>query len=257
MNCEQAQAYFVDLWREALDAPARAELERHLAECEACRSECDEGRRTWEALGELRAEEPSARLRTRFYGELHEAERQRRRRERMRGWIGNPWVSAAAAVVLVAVGIGVGRMTATRDDSKVANLQHEVADMRQLMALSLLEQQSASERLRGVSYASTVQEPDSDVRDALLRTLDSDPNVNVRMAAVDALHRFAGSPEVRQGLARALAREESPLVQIAILDELVELRERSAISSVDHLLSEPKLNPEVRQRAEWAVRRLQ
>ncbi len=129
--------------------------------------------------------------------------------------------------------------------------------MRQLMALSLLEQQSASERLRGVSYASTVQEPDSDVRDALLRTLDSDPNVNVRMAAVDALHRFAGSPEVRQGLARALAREESPLVQIAILDELVELRERSAISSVDHLLSEAKLNPEVRQRAEWAVRRLQ
>jgi hypothetical protein len=257
MNCEQAQAYFVNLWRAALDAPARAELERHLAECGACRTECEKGRRTWEALGELRAEEPSERLRVRFYAELHEAERRQRRRERMHGWMGNPWVSSAAAVVLVVAGIGVGRMTAARDDSKVADLQHEVADMRQLMALSLLEQQSASERLRGVSYASAVQEPDSDVRDALLRTLDSDPNVNVRLATVDALHRFAGSPEVRHGLARALAREQSPLVQIAILDELVELRERSAVSSVDRLLREPQLNPDVRQRAEWAVRRLQ
>ncbi len=129
--------------------------------------------------------------------------------------------------------------------------------MRQLVTLSLLQQQSASERLRGVNYAYRVEQSDPEVLGALLTTVNHDSNINVRLAAVDALRKFADSPVGRRGLVQALAKQSSPLVQIAILDQIVELHEKSAAQSVKFLLSSPDLNPDVKQRAEWALKQLQ
>jgi HEAT repeat protein len=81
--------------------------------------------------------------------------------------------------------------------------------------------------------------------------------VNVRLAAVDALRNFTGNPVGRKGLVQALAKQDSPLVQIAILDQIVEVHEKSAVSAVQFLLSSNDLNPEVRQRAQWALKQLQ
>ena len=47
------------------------------------------------------------------------------------------------------------------------------------------------------------------------------------------------------------------MVQIQILDQIVELREKSAVSAIQFLLSNPSLNPDVRQRAQWALKQLQ
>jgi HEAT repeat protein len=79
----------------------------------------------------------------------------------------------------------------------------------------------------------------------------------VRLAAVDALRNFTDNPIGRKGLVQALAKQESPLVQIAILDQIVELHEKSAASAVQFLLVGDNLNPEVRQRAQWALTKLQ
>ncbi len=74
--------------------------------------------------------------------------------------------------------------------------------MRQLVALSLLQQQNASDRLRGVNYAYRVEQSDPQVLSALLTTLDHDSNVNVRLAAVDAVRNFTDSPVGRKGWCR-------------------------------------------------------
>ena len=62
--------------------------------------------------------------------------------------------------------------------------------MRQMVALSLMQQQSAGERLRGVSWAYRVESSDTEVLSALLYTVNNDQSVNVRMAAVEALARL-------------------------------------------------------------------
>src|SRR5438128_11544340 len=80
----------------------------------------------------------------------------------------------------------------------LAQLREEMSSMKQLVTLSLLQQQSASDRLRGVEWSCRLAQPDEHVLSALLRALDSDPNVNVRLAAIDALHRFASDATVRQ-----------------------------------------------------------
>ena len=41
------------------------------------------------------------------------------------------------------------------------------------------------------------------------------------------------------------------------LDQIVELHEKSAVSAIQFLLSGQNVNPDVRQRAQWALKQLQ
>ena len=98
---------------------------------------------------------------------------------------------------------------------------------------------------------------DSEVFDALLRTLNEDANVNVRLSAVDALQRFAGNSEVRTELRQSLPRQTSPLVQIALIDSLTEARDRAAVGVLEQLQQRSDVDPAVKARIQRALGRLQ
>jgi HEAT repeat protein len=121
--------------------------------------------------------------------------------------------------------------------------------------LSLLQQQSASERLQGVSWSTRVA-PDPEVLDALQHTLRYDGSVDVRLAALDALSRYGKRPEVSRGLVESLESQQSPMVQVALIDLLVELHDSSAVEPLKRLQQEPNIDPTVRKRADWGIRQL-
>jgi hypothetical protein len=160
------------------------------------------------------------------------------------------WLAAAAAALLVA-GIGIGRRTAPPPpaDPQLTMLREELVEMRQMVTLSLLQQQSASERLRGVSFTSQIDQPDSEITVALLDTLMHDPNVNVRLATIDALKRMSTRDVVRRGVMEALPRQTSPLVQIALIDFIVEKSGREATDTLRRLSMDEMLDQAVRARA--------
>jgi HEAT repeat protein len=126
-----------------------------------------------------------------------------------------------------------------------------------MVALSLMQQQSASERLRGVSWSYQVEPSDTEVLGALVTAVNQDPNVNVRLAAVDALRKFAASPQTRRAVMEALPKETTPLVQVALIDLLVDFKERNAAGALQKLAANGEVNDEVRQQAQWALERLQ
>ena len=128
--------------------------------------------------------------------------------------------------------------------------------MYQLVTLSLLQQQSASERIRGLSWSQRVSQPEPQVLSALLQVLDYDPNANVRLAAVDALQQFSDQPMVRQGLVQAVTRQSSPLVQIALIDLLVQIQEKRSVDTFKRMIADENLNDAVKQRAERALKQL-
>jgi hypothetical protein len=70
--------------------------------------------------------------------------------------------------------------------------------LREMVSLSLMQQQSASDRLKGVSWTGQLDRPSGEVVAALLDALMHDPNVNVRLATIDALERFASREDVRR-----------------------------------------------------------
>jgi HEAT repeat protein len=86
--------------------------------------------------------------------------------------------------------------------------------------------------------------------------LNRDPNVNVRLAAVDALYLFYDHPEVKEGLIHSLAGQTSALVQMSLVNLLVEIRERRAVEALERLIQDQNLNPKVKKRAEMGLTQL-
>ena len=171
----------------------------------------------------------------------------------------HPFLQACAAVLLVVAGIQVGRQlsAAPNTTTDVTALREEVRDLRQMVTLSLMQQQSASERLKGVSWSGQLDRPGNEVVSALIDTLMHDANVNVRLASIDALKRFAEREAVRSATIHALDTQTSPLVQMALIDFVVETQEREALESLRRLAGNPQINEVVRARATWGIDHLE
>jgi hypothetical protein len=140
-------------------------------------------------------------------------------------WLRSPVGAVAWSIALLVIGTYVGlQLGSTKSNSQdLAALHSELAGMRQLVALSMLQQESASQRLEGVSW--TRRE--------------------------DRLE-----PQVRSSVVDALQEQQSPLVQVALIDQLVEWRDPQAAQHLEKLRQSPNLNPTVRQRADWAISKL-
>jgi len=140
--------------------------------------------------------------------------------------------------------------------SQVQALSEQLREMRQMMMLSLLQNPSASERMRAASYASESRTISPDILSALLTTLNNDPNVNVRLTTLDALTQYARNAAVREGLIQSILQQDSPLMQEALADVMLKLQEKRSVPSFKKLLQEKGLNDMVRSRIEQVIAHL-
>jgi HEAT repeats/Putative zinc-finger len=268
VNCDEVRALTPDYLTSDLDAAARAGVDGHMTECASCRAELQGLSETWTRLHVLEDDaRPSGALRARFYSMLESYPRDPEKEPgamvvdrpvvRWWGWALRP----AAAFLILAVGVAVG--TGIRTDSattqrgaEVARMGAEIASLRQQVSLALINQTSAGERLRGVALVSKVRHPDPSLVSSLLDLVDGDPNVNVRLSAVEALFLFAPQAEVHERLTQSLAKQTSPLVQIAVIDLLVATREKRAAEALRQLIKDNQIRPEVREHAESGIKQL-
>ncbi len=270
MKCDQLKNYIPDLLLDELDERTKSEIEQHLSICQKCEEEVENLSMVWTKLGSIPEQQPSSDLRLRFetmleaYKQgLQQAIVRKRLREVVNSWLEKwlprqPIFQLATAMILLIIGVVIGsRLNLVKShNGEMTQLRSEVQNMRRMVALSLLKQQSPSERLQGVSLSYQLEQPNSEILTTLLNTLNYDPNVNVRLATIDALYLFSDRPMIRQGLIESLARQQSPLVQIEIIDLLVEIREKRSIQALRKLIEDNHLNTDVRERAKWGIGKL-
>jgi len=125
--------------------------------------------------------------------------------------------------------------------------------MQEEMLLTLIEQESATDRLKAVSLTQNISKADEKVVNALLQSLNQDPNVNVRLVAIEALLRYAEQPEVRMGLINSISKQDSPLVQIALSEAMVLLSEKNAVQELKELLEKKDLNEAVKAKLSESI----
>ncbi|MBS1663466.1 MAG: zf-HC2 domain-containing protein [Bacteroidetes bacterium] len=173
------------------------------------------------------------------------------------GNLGGILWKAAAAVILLVGGAWLGAAYQANKDkgpNEIVNLQKEVKEMKQVLLFSLIDDESASQRIKAVSYAEEMTNPDQAVIDALMNTLNNDKNANVRLASLYSLARWADNRTVRDSLVVSLGRQTEPIVQIVLINLLAEKRERRAIDPMKAILSNGKALKEVKEAAQRGLK---
>ncbi|MCX6214271.1 HEAT repeat domain-containing protein [Spirosoma sp.] len=273
LNCEQTSEQLTDWLSNQLPDTERSSLENHLAQCPTCRAEAESSRQLWQLMGNLPTPEPSETARVRFHAMLNTYKDTVQTQNegvfeglltKLRSlWTPKPAFQLAYSVILLSIGIAAGYLfhnpgttTVALQQQQIDTLSNQVQDMRQMMMLSLLENPSASERLRAVSYTEEINSVDDKVVEALLTTLNNDDNVNVRLVTLEALAKLADKAAVREGLVQSITRQESPLVQSALADVMVKLQEKRSIKPLKQLLHDDNLNHLVKGKIAQSIKDL-
>lgn len=252
MICTRVKAQYIYFLRRELDQAERQIIEAHLVECDDCRLALQEIESMWTGLDALPERAPSAQLRERFFDALHNANT-----VRATGMSGKSawtyllrpqWVLAFTMVILLG-GFLIGRLfpaaAPAGNTPQLAQIQKDVSDLRGLMALTLLSQDSVQARLRGIEYARKSGSGDPRVLTLLLNTVDRDETRNVRLAALDVLGSHLDNSMVRERIYNRLLMEPSPLVQLKIVELLLEGAGDGGHELLDDLLKTGILEPTV------------
>lgn len=255
MSTDEARTLIPQYIARQLAAAEVAAFERQLSQDAELRAEVDELRDVWEALGSLPLAEPSSSLRTRFYAKLAQ---NRQRTSSNRPWWMPRWSPSfapqiAGALALFLIGFYVRGSVGNGGAAEIAQLHSEIRNMREMLAISLLERPSASARLEGISWGKRVDHPDRQVAAALLTALNHDPNVNVRLAAVDALQSLAADASIRGALRDSVSAQQSPLIQVALIDALVQVHAEGAAPQFQKIADNAQFEEGVRGHARWAL----
>jgi hypothetical protein len=272
MSCDKYREQIPECLAGRLDSAAREDLIAHLEICSSCRADMAQIGAVWRGLESLPVAEPDPSMKPRFL-EVLEAYQAGMEQGRERAVVGGKgrwwnmgwwpaktvWQTALAVVLLIGGGFAGRYLMRPRNTvpPEIAQLQSQVENLRQTVALSMLQDQSSSSRIRGVGFASQVERPDGQIEQALLSALNHDANVNVRLRAVDALEMQAGRADIQRALVDSLPLLDSPLVQVAVIDVLTQVNDKGAIPSLRQLVADAKTDDAVRQRAAAGVKKLE
>ena len=104
--------------------------------------------------------------------------------------------------------------------------------------------------------AAELQNTDKEIVDVLIKTMNNDPNSNVRVAALEALQNFSGEPYVKKQLISSLGTQKDPFVQIKLIQLLTKMRERSVISTLNKIIKDQSTIEVVKEHAVMGVNKL-
>jgi hypothetical protein len=196
---------------------------------------------------------PSSALDHRFY-EMLSAEKTKVKSSEWKNFFS--WPGFAPKLAIASVTLLLGLMAGyllrpsggTPATDQIEVLSQQVSDLQEMMMLSLLEGGSATDRLKAVNLTQEMNEASLKVTDALIQTLNQDENINVRLAALDALKPYARDSSVREALIRSIEKQESPLVQISLAELMVALQEKSAVKELEKIVQSDRTPADVKKK---------
>ena len=184
------------------------------------------------------------------------AQQQQKGRQLFMPWVntGKVWQVAASILLMLGVfwtGFYFAKQQTDSQNNEMAALQQDIKELKAALATSNTSY-SASERIQLVSQQ-TEQAPDDEVVEALISTMNHDANVNVRLAACEALYEFRDNRKVREAFIQGLKQQSDPLMQVTLIDMLVGMKEKRAVQPLQELTEKKDLLPVVKDKAAQGI----
>lgn len=235
METEKLKGLLIDYIDGKLSAEERAIVEKEIAESESAARLYYQLKQMIDKLGQASTLKPSPTLKVNFEKSLQ--------KEILNSNEGNqmffqPLVLRIAAgfIFLIASVVILFWVNKNYEQQKeITRLREEMDSTKRMMMAMMTNQQSASQRMLGVAASYQISQPDDEIVSALLKTMNEDPNTNVRLAALEALGKFHQQAHVRTALIAALAKQKDPVVQISLIRLMIEMKEKSVIQELDRI----------------------
>ena len=270
MTCEDVQTVWIDYLDHELNEVSRYSFDMHIKSCQKCAAELQQLQFLTSQIEDEKETLPDESLRKNFNVMLQSelnlqasqsiVEKDLKARVFLFNRKAQVW-QIAAAIIILATGIITGfyikdYSTTKTSMEQLSGIKKDLKDVKETLMYDLLKDESASERIKAVGYVEEMQNPDQKVLHALIKTLNEDKNVNVRLAALYSVNKFSDNSEVRDSLVQSLSKQTEPIIQIVLINMLAQKNETRAIQPISDIISKASTRQEVKEIGKKALREL-
>lgn len=167
----------------------------------------------------------------------------------VKNWFTPTPIAQFATLTLVFVlGFNLNQTPNDERNSEVySGLQQDIASLTTVLAMSMLQKDSASERLSGVAYSRQTDLSNPLLVDQLIALLARDKSTSVRLAIINSLGQLTSFGSSEQQLFTLLIEEENLLVQIELCRLLLNYGSVDIKKLLTEQVNQQQLKPEVRE----------
>jgi len=263
MECKNIQNLLIDFIEEKIPEDIKVQIEEHLLTCKTCRTEHKQTRQLLDNMHVFEDMQPDEQLKVDFYTMLEKEKEQINnvsscnsdsQNQNKFSW--NYVKYAASVIILLSLGFFLGHNLQIRNQqsSEIAALRSELYSMQQTATMASLSHPTASQRLKAVNIINEQVEFDQKTINTLINTFKSDDNINVRMAAANALAKYSQYEDVRDEFINVLEKEEDPALQITLINLLTQMQEARAKKTFEKILNNNNTIPVVREQVQQGLK---
>lgn len=264
MEQEKFEIWMMEYLSDSLEEDGRKEFETFLIDNPERQKQFEALSQTWVQMDDLATPEPSEEMDERFsdmlHAEIDKTEKSKSNTKSLMEAIAEIlWKPEMAyGILLLGMGLMGGYLLRSNGGegtipTTVVSSSNETEEVRERLVLTLLDQPSANQRLQGINEVNKIGKIDQTVIKALLKTLNNDANVNVRLAAIESLANYLDEPMVREGLVQSIVKQDSPIIQVTLANLMVALQEKESIEPFKTLMRTKELDKSVKQKLETSI----
>jgi len=167
----------------------------------------------------------------------------------VKNWFTPTPIAQFATLTLVFVlGFNLNQTPNDERNSEVySGLQQDISSLTTVLAMSMLQKDSASERLSGVAYSRQTDLSNPLLVEQLIALLARDKSTSVRLAIINSLGQLTSFGSSEQQLFTLLIEEENLLVQIELCRLLLNYGSVDIKKLLTEQVNQQQLKPEVRE----------
>ena len=244
MKCEEVNINLPEYIDRKLDETTSAAIRSHLESCPSCKALHSELSSFLNYMDSFPAPEVPEGMKEEFEGMVASLGNQEKKKIRLVPM----WTKIAAMVVFAFGSYWLGFQVGSHKGEVVQNqLTSELSTQKQQVLLASLREYTGPQKIDAVYSISTTGNVSAELIDALVNTMNTDKNANVRLAAISALSEMMDkNQKVKTELIKSLTVQENPLLQISLIQVLTEKGVKEAKHQIENITNNEKTDESVK-----------